>query len=97
MSEETLTEYLGEGSQRIVKEILATAGEDKASLKRMVYAAKKEMEKLKEEGDDEEEGMLECGKCKARTVSVIQVQTRSADEPMTCFCTCRACGNKWKQ
>lgn len=90
--------YLGEGSQTIVQEILARAGDDKASLKRMVYAAKMEMERLKdEEGDEEEEGMLECRKCKGRTIAVVQVQTRSADEPMTCFCTCRTCGNKWKQ
>ena len=39
---------------------------------------------------------LVCSKCKATTVSVEQKQTRSADEGMTVFCRCMACGHKWK-
>jgi DNA-directed RNA polymerase subunit M/transcription elongation factor TFIIS len=26
-----------------------------------------------------------------------ELQTRSCDEPMTCFITCLDCGNRWKQ
>lgn len=26
----------------------------------------------------------------------VQVQTRSADEPMTTFCYCNECGKRWK-
>ena len=49
-----------------------------------------------------------CGKCKQRKVSYYQMQTRSADEPMTsinpplwcmlmlAFCRCKVCGNRWK-
>lgn len=37
-----------------------------------------------------------CGKCKMREVSYYQMQTRSADEPLTTFCTCEKCGNRWK-
>lgn len=37
-----------------------------------------------------------CGKCKQKKVSYYQLQTRSADEPLTTFCTCEACGNRWK-
>ncbi|GME83761.1 unnamed protein product [Ambrosiozyma monospora] len=37
-----------------------------------------------------------CGKCKQREVSYYQMQTRSADEPLTTFCTCEKCGNRWK-
>ena len=53
-----------------------------------------------------------CGKCKQREVSYYQMQTRSADEPMTstppqstfcvemrlmlAFCRCEVCGNRWK-
>lgn len=37
-----------------------------------------------------------CGKCKQKKVSYKQAQTRSADEPMTTFCTCQNCGNRWK-
>ncbi|XP_078598783.1 transcription elongation factor A protein 1-like [Branchiostoma floridae x Branchiostoma japonicum] len=40
--------------------------------------------------------LLKCGKCKKRNVTYNQVQTRSADEPMTTFCYCNECGNRWK-
>jgi len=39
---------------------------------------------------------LQCGKCGQKKVSYTQAQTRSADEPMTTFCTCENCGNLWK-
>lgn len=39
---------------------------------------------------------FQCGKCKQKMVSYSQAQTRSADEPMTTFCECMNCGNRWK-
>lgn len=39
---------------------------------------------------------LKCGKCQQKKVSYSQAQTRSADEPMTTFCECLNCGNRWK-
>jgi len=39
---------------------------------------------------------LRCGKCGQKKVSYTQAQTRSADEPMTTFCECLNCGNRWK-
>ena len=39
---------------------------------------------------------LTCGKCRQKKVSYSQAQTRSADEPMTTFCECTNCGNRWK-
>ncbi|KAF4310050.1 transcription elongation factor TFIIS [Botryosphaeria dothidea] len=39
---------------------------------------------------------LTCGKCGQKKVSYSQAQTRSADEPMTTFCECTVCGNRWK-
>ncbi|KAK7521764.1 transcription factor S-II, central domain-containing protein [Phyllosticta citricarpa] len=39
---------------------------------------------------------LTCGKCGQKKVSYSQAQTRSADEPMTTFCECTNCGNRWK-
>ena len=39
---------------------------------------------------------LQCGKCGQKKVSYTQAQTRSADEPMTTFCECMACGRRWK-
>ena len=41
-------------------------------------------------------GMYKCGKCKHDTITYYEVQTRSADEPMTLFCRCTNCGNRWK-
>jgi transcription elongation factor S-II len=41
-------------------------------------------------------GMFKCGKCKSDKTTYYQLQTRSADEPMTTFHTCLKCGNKWK-
>ncbi len=37
-----------------------------------------------------------CRKCKSKKCSYYQLQTRSADEPMTTFVTCIDCGNRWK-
>jgi transcription elongation factor S-II len=37
-----------------------------------------------------------CGKCKSKKCTYYQLQTRSADEPMTTFVTCIDCGNRWK-
>ena len=37
-----------------------------------------------------------CYKCKSRQCTYYQMQTRSADEPMTTFVTCIKCGNRWK-
>lgn len=39
--------------------------------------------------------MIQCRACKQYTVSYVEVQTRSADEPMTVFCACK-CGKRWK-
>lgn len=40
--------------------------------------------------------LLKCGKCKKRNCTYNQIQTRSADEPMTTFVLCNNCGNRWK-
>ena len=39
---------------------------------------------------------FQCGKCRQRKCQYYQMQTRSADEPMTTFVTCVNCGNRWK-
>ena len=51
-------------------------------------------EKKPEEYDD---GMFKCGKCKSMKTHYIEKQTRSADEPMTIFITCRMCGHVMKR
>jgi transcription elongation factor S-II len=37
-----------------------------------------------------------CSKCKQNKTTYFQMQTRSADEPMTTFVECINCGNRWK-
>ena len=37
-----------------------------------------------------------CRNCKSNECTYYQLQTRSADEPMTTFVTCINCGNKWR-
>jgi transcription elongation factor S-II len=41
--------------------------------------------------------LFKCRKCGSRETSYYEVQTRSADEPMTQFITCLSCNNRWKQ
>ena len=66
---------------------------------------RKELQQLHQKNLFEAQGAVEkravtdrfvCGKCKMREVSYYQMQTRSADEPLTTFCTCEKCGNRWK-
>lgn len=41
-------------------------------------------------------GMFPCVKCKSKRTTHYQLQTRSADEPMTTFVTCLDCDKRWK-
>mgnify|MGYP001349416625 CR=1 FL=1 len=40
--------------------------------------------------------IFKCKKCNKSKCSVYQMQTRSADEPMTTFVNCLTCGAHWK-
>lgn len=54
-----------------------------------------EMEAIKAK-EDEYEGIFMCKKCKSKKTTYYQLQTRSADEPMTTYVECKNCGNHWK-
>lgn len=41
--------------------------------------------------------MFKCRRCGSRSCTYYEMQTRSADEPMTQFITCLDCNNHWKQ
>ena len=40
--------------------------------------------------------LYRCSKCTQRKCTMYQLQTRSADEPMTTFVTCLVCDKRWK-
>ena len=42
------------------------------------------------------DGMIKCRKCKSMKTDYYQLQTRSADEPMTTYVTCYNCEHRWK-
>ena len=41
-------------------------------------------------------GVYKCRKCGGDKTTQFEMQTRSADEPMTVFISCVECGNSWK-
>jgi len=63
------------------------------------YFAKKEFAKSvlqgKNETKDKTVGIFACPRCKSFDVDTEQKQTRSADEPMTIFCTCNSCEKRF--
>lgn len=78
--------------------------EDMASEVKQKERAKQRQESMEEiqtdwalkHGDIKISGMFTCGKCKRMETTYFQMQTRSADEPMTTFVTCLHCNNRWK-
>jgi len=56
------------------------------------------IEKMKKEAiEASATDMFKCFKCYKRKCTYFELQTRSADEPMTIFISCLECGNKWKE
>ena len=67
--------------------------------KQIEFCAEKELKKdhnsdlLK---DPNYKGLFRCRKCKSYRTTYYEMQTRSADEPMTVFVSCHNCDSKWK-
>ena len=62
----------------------------------LIIKNSKKMEQLSRENNVQGTSMFKCGKCKQNNCTYYQMQTRSADEPMTTFVTCLNCSNRWK-
>lgn len=61
------------------------------------FIQKKQMiDKNKYENPKKISSEFSCRKCKSNNCSHYQLQTRSADEPMTTFVSCQDCGHRWK-
>ena len=46
--------------------------------------------------EEEVVGLFKCNTCKSNKTTYYQMQTRSADEPMTTYVTCLNCNRRWK-
>ena len=57
---------------------------------------KESIEKSIFKDEPKEDGLFRCNKCKTNKTTYYQMQTRSADEPMTTYVTCLNCNTRWK-
>tara|TARA_B100001027_G_scaffold216931_1_gene195205 strand:+ start:1662 stop:2171 length:510 start_codon:yes stop_codon:yes gene_type:complete len=57
---------------------------------------KRQREKSRFDGPKATTSSFTCYKCKGNNCTHYQLQTRSADEPMTTFVTCLTCAYRWK-
>jgi len=64
--------------------------------KKLIDAKIKRDESMCTENMEAATDQFKCYKCKNRKCTYYQLQTRSADEPMTTFVTCLICGTSWK-
>jgi transcription elongation factor S-II len=67
-----------------------------------LYSGLREKQLLREQSELEGNKALAtdrffCSRCQKRECTYYELQTRSADEPMTIFITCVNCGKRWKQ
>lgn len=79
-------ELCGMEHQHIFPEHWKPYMDEKTKRDRMLYEINKEMAT----------DIYLCMRCHKRECSYYQLQTRSADEPMTTFVTCLNCGKRWK-
>lgn len=72
--------------QRLFPEKWKKLIDEKSKRDRYLYEINKEMAT----------DIYTCGRCNKKECTYYQLQTRSADEPMTTFVTCLNCGKRWR-
>ena len=65
--------------------------------KKMLDHQSKQEERALEGDKDMASNMFKCRACGKRQCTYYELQTRSADEPMTIFIRCIPCGKQWRQ
>ncbi|KAL0016554.1 hypothetical protein SO802_003623 [Lithocarpus litseifolius] len=82
--------------------LVTMSAEEKASQKRQrenIQIQLKSLKRCMHDADEEEKAttdMFQCSRCRERKCTYYQMQTRSADEPMTTYVTCCKCNKRWK-
>ncbi|XP_023874428.1 transcription elongation factor TFIIS [Quercus suber] len=82
--------------------LVTMSAEEMASHKRQSENIQIQLKSLKRclhDADEEEKAttdMFQCSRCRERKCTYYQMQTRSADEPMTTYVTCCKCSKRWK-
>ena len=79
--------------------LVTMSAEEMASHKRQSENIQIQLKKCVHDADEEEKAttdMFQCSQCRKRKCTYYQMQTRSADEPMTTYVTCVKCNKRWK-
>ncbi|XP_030939684.1 transcription elongation factor TFIIS-like [Quercus lobata] len=82
--------------------LVTMSAEEMASHKRQsenIQIQLKSLKRCMHDADEEEKAttdMFQCSRCRERKCTYYQMQTRSADEPMTTYVTCVKCNKRWK-
>ena len=82
--------------------LVTMSAEEMASHKRQsenIQIQLKSLKRCMHDADEEEKAttnMFQCSRCCERKCTYYQMQTRSADEPMTTYVTCCKCNKRWK-
>lgn len=84
------------GNNEIKPENLASMAPKELYPERYIGIVEDFKDVMKPVGIIEESALYKCRKCKSKKVSIKELQTRSADEPMTLFITCHECGHVQK-
>jgi transcription elongation factor S-II len=99
MQHSSLTERIlsGEIKSRTVASLTAT-GMDPTGRHAQAIQARQEKQSnmFAKKMEEDFSGIFKCGKCRSSKTTYYQMQTRSADEPMTTFVTCHNCQKRWK-
>jgi transcription elongation factor S-II len=88
----------GEVKTRYIADMSSVSMDPEGRLAQAIRARKDLQAKnsLRDAVDKDFKGAFKCAKCKSERTTYYQMQTRSADEPMTTFVTCHNCSKRWK-